>query len=127
MVTRAATHAAAAASHDTSGEIHGTSGGMHDTSAREGRKSVEGAVAKPVATLLSPSSVASCGHPGWVSLSSDTSTSDLNDMVSLVATSSAPGERGGVPKRDADGLRAPEFYNVFLSRATPVLISGYMR
>ena len=29
--------------------------------------------------------------------------------------------------RDAAGLRAPEFYNAFLSQANPVLISGLMR
>ena len=36
------------------------------------------------------------------------------------------GGRGAVPKRDAAGLRAPEFYNAYLARAAPVLISGLM-
>ena len=53
-------------------------------------------------------------------------TSPRETVIAALAAAAAAG-RGGVPTRDADTLRAPEFYNAHLSRALPVLIRGLMR
>jgi hypothetical protein len=46
--------------------------------------------------------------------------------VTAAAAAAAAAGRGGVVSRGAGDLRAPEFYNTFLSRAQPVLITGLM-